>query len=95
MFILTFLEPKGYELGRKFIYYPWATFFLYEFVGVLSVVAYADVLIRVWYNQEVRPHIIFKDGLHLLAYAMSWLLYFFCWARVVGNHINIAVSKFE
>lgn len=95
MVILGFLEANRYKLKRKFNYYLRITLYLYEFIQIVSVIAYVDVLVKVWSVREVRPHAMVKDNRFLFLYVMSWISYFLCSGKVSYNHVLLAVSNFK
>lgn len=89
---MSILELKVFELKEKFKYYYWTTFFLYEFVGILSIVAYASVFVDVWSVREERPYEIFEN---VLIYVAAWIYYCSFWSTVFHMHILFIVRKFD
>lgn len=101
MLVLAFIETFGEKI-KDFKYYYCTTMLLYEFIGVLSIMAYIDVLMNVWSIKEfvkALRHIEFATVMIILCVLMNWITYCLYWRRILNSHIvkynPTAVSKFE
>lgn len=76
---------------------------LYEYIGILSIIAYIGVLVSIWsmgeYDLQAIWHMEFETVMCVLCYLMNWIAYCLYRRKISNVHIEIykltAVSKFE
>lgn len=95
VFILSITEANGLRYGKRYL---WTTLALYEFVALLSFVAYIDVLKDVWTLEEGGPLKIdqntrFEFYQYILVYMLNWAMYCSLWIGVSDAHIVIIVRN--
>lgn len=95
VFILSITEANGLRYGKRYL---WTTLALYEFVALLSFVAYIDVLKDVWTLEEGGPLKIdqntrFEFYQYILVYMLNWGMYCSFWICVSDAHIVIIVRN--